>query len=77
MVALTNRTSDYYQADEDWWVKTYNGGQGIPSHGDVEYDGSAAAEAIAMYVPITDPETMTSIGVMKVLVDIAAIKMAL
>lgn len=77
IVALTNKTSDYYQADEDWWIKTYNGGQGILSHGDIEYDESAMVEAIAIYLPIADPDTKKSIGVLKVLVNTTAIKMAL
>lgn len=77
IVALTNKTSDYYQADEDWWIKTYNDGQGMLSHGGIEYDESALAEAIAIYLPITDTDTKIVIGVMKVIVDITAIKMAL
>ena len=77
MVALTDQTRDYYLADQDWWIKTYNGGQGIASHGDLEYDERAMVEAIAIYLPIADPDTRKSIGVMKVLVDISAIKMAL
>lgn len=77
IVAFTKKTSDYYQADQDWWIKTYDGGQGKISHGDLEVDESAWSEAIAIYLPIADPETMTSIGVMKVLIDVAAIKMAL
>jgi hypothetical protein len=77
IVALTNKTNDYYQADQEWWIKTYNGAQGTLSHGDLEVDQRAMSEAIAIYLPIADPETMTSIGVMKVLIDVVAIKMAL
>jgi hypothetical protein len=35
------------------------------------------AEAIAIYVPILDPDTEAAIGVMKVIVDLTAIKMDL
>ena len=28
VVAATNKTSDYWQADEDWWLQTYNHGHG-------------------------------------------------
>ena len=38
IVGLTNKTSDYYQADEDWWVQGYNEGRGQSFHGEIEYD---------------------------------------
>ena len=73
-VALTNKTSDYYQADEEWWVRAYDEGRGKSFHGGIEYDESAMSEAIALYIPIMDPDTNKAIGVMKVIVDITAIK---
>lgn len=73
-VAMTNKTSDYYQADEEWWVQAYNEGRGKSFYGDIEYDESAMSEAIALYIPIMDPDTNKAIGVMKVIVDITAIK---
>jgi len=77
IVAETNKTSDYYQADEDWWVEGYNQGQGKSFYGEIEYDESAMSEAIAIYIPVIDPDTTKAIGVMKVIVDITAIKMEL
>ena len=74
---MTNKTSDYYQADEDWWIQSYNEGQGKTFHGAIEYDESAKAEAIPLYMPIMDPDTNKAIGVMKVIIDITAIKMEL
>jgi len=73
-VGQTNKTTDYYQADEDWWVDSYAGGQGKSFHGPIEFDESAQAEAIAVYVPIIDQETKRAIGVTKAIVDIVAIK---
>ena len=73
-VAMTNKTSDYYQADEEWWVRAYDEGRGKSFHGGIEYDESAMSEAIALYIPIMDPDTNKAIGVMKVIVDITAIK---
>ena len=73
-VAMTNKTSDYYQADEEWWVQAYDEGRGKSFHSDIEYDESAMSEAIALYIPIMDPDTNKAIGVMKVIVDITAIK---
>ncbi|WP_119342661.1 hypothetical protein [Facilibium subflavum] len=51
-VCQTNMTSDFYQADEDWWQKAYNGGKGRLYYGDIEYDQSAYSIAIPIYIPI-------------------------
>ena len=32
LAGTTNRTSDYYQADEGWWQAAYNDGQGASVH---------------------------------------------
>ncbi|MCM8794371.1 MAG: hypothetical protein NC819_00990 [Candidatus Omnitrophica bacterium] len=74
-VAQTNRTSDFYQADEKWWVDAYNGGQGRSFYGPIEYDESAFSEVIPLYAPIIQPESGKAIGVIKALCDITAIKM--
>ena len=76
-VAMTNKTSDYYQADEEWWVQSYNLGEGRTFNGEIEYDESAKVEAIPLYMPIMDPDTSQAIGVLKVIIDITAIKMEL
>jgi hypothetical protein len=77
IVAETNKTSDYLQADEAWWKKAYAGGSGHVHHGAIEYDESARSEAISLYVPVTDPDTQQAIGVIKAVCDITAIKMEL
>ena len=74
VVAETNKTSDYYQADEEWWVKAYDAERGHTFHGDIEYDQSAMAEAIAVYVPVMDAQTHHAIGVLKAIVDLTSIK---
>ena len=76
-IAVTNETTDYYQADEDWWVKSYNNGQGKESHGPIEFDQSAQIEGISLYVPIKDPQTQKTIGVTKAVLTISAIKFEL
>ncbi|OGF63288.1 hypothetical protein A2662_03075 [Candidatus Giovannonibacteria bacterium RIFCSPHIGHO2_01_FULL_45_33] len=73
----TNKTSDYYQADESWWVDAYAGGIGKSYHGEIEFDDSAQSEAISIYVPIKDPVNMKAIGVIKAVLSITAIKSAL
>jgi hypothetical protein len=77
IVGETNKTSDYYQADEGWWVKAYQGGEGKSYYGDIEYDDSARVEAIALYVPVMDPQTRRAIGVIKSIYNISAIIMEL
>ena len=54
IVGETNKTSDYYQADEQWWIKAYNNGIGKNYFGEIEYDESAYAEAIPIYIPVMD-----------------------
>ena len=77
IVAETNKTSDYYQADEEWWIETMRSEQGNARHGPIEYDESAQSEAISIYVPIVDDKTSRRIGVLKAVCDITAIKMEL
>jgi len=77
IVAETNKTSDYYQADEDWWINAYNEGRGKSFHGEIEYDESAQAESIALYIPVIEPETQRAIGVIKAICDITAINLTM
>ncbi|MDO8523225.1 MAG: hypothetical protein Q7S12_03025, partial [bacterium] len=76
-VGQTDKTSDYYQADEDWWVNAYANGIGKSYHGAIEFDDSAQSEAISIYVPIKDPSSSAVVGVIKAVLSIAAIKSAL
>jgi len=77
IVGETNKTSDYYQADESWWTKAFNNGEGLSYSGSLEYDQSARAESIALFVPVIDSHSQDVIGVIKALCDITAIKMEL
>ena len=77
VVGATNKTSDYYQADEDWWVKGYNEGKGKTFHGDIEYDDSSLTDAIALYVPIMDLDQGKAIGVIKAVFDISMLQLDL
>lgn len=76
-VGQTNKTTDYYQADEDWWVDSFNKGAGRTFHGAIEFDESAQAEAVALYVPVSEPETNQSVGVTKAILNISAITLEL
>jgi len=52
LLAATNRTSDYYQADEEWWEAAYNNGWGAFYIGQPEYDASSGGAALDMAAPI-------------------------
>ncbi|MBC6956882.1 MAG: HAMP domain-containing protein [Chloroflexi bacterium] len=52
LIASTNRTSDYYQADEEWWQATWNGGQGAIYIGQPEFDESSNSLALTVAIPI-------------------------
>ena len=73
-VAMTNKTSDYYQADEDWWIQAFDNGRGRSYYGNIEYDESAMSEAVPIYVPVWNPDDGKAIGVVKAVVDIGAVK---
>ena len=74
IVCLTNKTSDYYQADEQWWVTGFNLGTGKSYYGTIEYDESAHSQSIPVYVPVINPKTNDAVGVCKAVIDISAIK---
>ncbi len=72
-VAVTNRTSDYYQADESWWQAAYNNGQGALYIGQPEYDESSDTFASIVAVPLYAHETRNVIGVLRSTLELSAI----
>jgi len=72
-VGQTNVTSDYYQADEDWWIRAYNKGRGATFVGEVEYDESAGTEVVGIFFPITYGSVNNAIGVIKALVGVESL----
>ncbi|WP_157966533.1 hypothetical protein [Fastidiosibacter lacustris] len=70
-VCQTNMTTDFYQADEDWWKNSYNNGKGKLLYGEIEYDTSAAEIVVPIYMPIYDSHIL--IGIAKVLVSVNSI----
>ena len=60
-IAMTNRTSDYFQADEDWWKKAKENDLFID---DIQFDDSSNAYAISMSIRIDDNEG-NFLGVLK------------
>lgn len=54
LVALTNKTSDYWQGDEAKFTESYKGGAGGVHISDVEFDDSAQTYLVQVSVPVKD-----------------------
>ncbi len=73
-VGTTNRTSDYYQADEGWWQAIWNDGEGaVYIANEMEFDESANVYSINMGVPILT-DTGEPIGVMRTTFQVGALR---
>ncbi len=66
IVGATGKTTDFYQADEEWWRKTFNRGNGRSIVEGVGLDESTGVVAATIAVPVRDPESKTVIGILKV-----------
>jgi len=64
-IAATNRTSDYYQADEEWWQAAYNNGKGAIYIGQPEYDQSSKTFGLNIAVPLYVHGTHNVAGVLR------------
>lgn len=53
-VAMTDKTSDYWQGDEAKFQKSFNGGEGAVFVDDVEFDDSSQAYLVQVSVPVLD-----------------------
>lgn len=67
-VAMTNKTSDYWQGDESKFTQSYRGGKGATHIGDVEFDESAQAYLVQVSVPVI--ESGKAIGAVTIGVNI-------
>jgi len=54
-VAASARISDYYQADEQWWLAAWNDGSGAIFVSQPTYDESAGVDAVLLALPVADP----------------------
>jgi putative methionine-R-sulfoxide reductase with GAF domain len=66
-IATTKRTSDYYQADEEWWQVAGREGLYI---GQPEYDASSKTLAVIMAVAIRDDVNGNVIGILRTTVNL-------
>ncbi|MDH3944616.1 MAG: HAMP domain-containing protein, partial [Anaerolineae bacterium] len=64
-ISATDRTSDYYQADEGWWQASWNGGQGAIYISQPEFDESAGVTGVQISVPIMNSSNTEAIGVVR------------
>jgi hypothetical protein len=53
-VAMSDKTSDYWQGDEAKFIKSYNGGRGAVFIDDVKFDNSTQAYLVQVSVPVKD-----------------------
>ena len=53
-VAMTDKTSDYWQGDEDKFVKTFAGGAGAIFVDEVKFDDSTQTYLVQVSVPVKD-----------------------
>jgi PAS domain S-box-containing protein len=72
LAATSDRTSDYYQADEGWWQIAYHDGFGSPYVGQMEFDESTGQFAVNLAVPVYDRDTREVIGIMRSTFDISS-----
>jgi putative methionine-R-sulfoxide reductase with GAF domain len=76
-VASTNRTSDYYQADEGWWQAAYSNGHGAVYIGQPEYDANAGVSALIIAVPVYSPERHELVGLLRTTLRLTALQAVL
>lgn len=70
LVATSNPTTDYFQADEGWWQEAYDEGvRGRVSVGDVIWDQAAKAYVIEVGMPISGRTENKLVGLLKVTAD--------
>jgi opacity protein-like surface antigen len=67
-VAMTNKTSDYWQGDEPKFTESYKDGAGAVHIGKVTFDASAQAYLVQISVPVMDGAT--AIGALTVGVNL-------
>ncbi|MDD4954666.1 MAG: PAS domain S-box protein [Candidatus Omnitrophica bacterium] len=73
IVAASGKTSDFYQADENWWQRAFNSGKGSVFIEDITYDESSNAWSMAIVIPVKDDDG-TVLGICK---DVLGIKRVL
>ena len=71
IVAMSGKTSDYWQGDEDKFIKSYADGEGAIFINKVGYDRSIQVfSLLQVSVPVLDPDTGKAVGAITVGLDL-------
>ena len=73
-ISSTNRTTDYYQADEAWWQSAWNNGMGGIYISQPQLDESTGFYAIDIAMPVYYENSSEIIGILRATVDVSAFK---
>ena len=65
LYAATNVTTDYYQADEEWWQRAHYDGRGDTFVSQIRFDQSAGVYALDVATPVRDQAGNVA-GILKV-----------
>lgn len=68
--AMSHKTLDYYQADEEYWQNIYAQGRGAISVTDILYDEATKSNYIGVGVPVFEEGSSQFIGTLDALVDV-------
>jgi len=71
-VAMSDKTSDYWQGDEDKFIQSFNGGSGAIHISDVKFDDSTQAYLAQVSVPVKDGDKV--IGAITIGIDVEKVK---
>jgi hypothetical protein len=71
-VAMSEKTSDYWQGDEAKFIESFKGGKGAIHVSDVEFDDSSQAYLVQVSVPVKDGDKV--IGAMTIGIDIEKVQ---
>ncbi len=69
-VALTNKTSDFWQGDEAKFKESYNEGKGKIFIDKAKFDDSTQSNLTQVSLPITDPNTKKVVGAITIGINI-------
>jgi len=72
-IAASHKTSDFFQADEDYWRNIYAGGKGAVSLTDILHDEVTQADYIGVGVPIVEEGSNEFIGTVDALVNVSSL----
>src|SRR3990172_219575 len=68
-VALSDKTTDYWQGDEAKFIKSYNNGKGAVFVDDVKFDDSTQTYLVQVSVPVKDGDNVIGAITFGIMVD--------